>query len=205
MSSSRHFSIHDTLPDDIILPNKSKPFSIVWADNTDSICDLPSLLINGSATPSSLPSSSPLPHHPLPPSNAPAPTEGILAGIHSRPGDLVDLLTMSGSLDFLSDLFDTESLFEIRDFRITRAIPKGETIEQFAASMHLVLDLADKYPRDSLRYTHFRLRCVVPPSVVLSLYSPWQSKAYHLQRQTFSAWRLESFVGNRPVFCTVRN
>jgi hypothetical protein len=29
-------------------------------------------------------------------------------------------------------------------------MPKGETIEQFAASMHLVLDLADKYPRDSL-------------------------------------------------------
>jgi hypothetical protein len=27
---------------------------------------------------------------------------------------------------------------------------KGEVIEQFAASMHLVLDLADKYPRDSL-------------------------------------------------------
>jgi hypothetical protein len=29
-------------------------------------------------------------------------------------------------------------------------MPKGEAIEQFAASMHLVLDLADKYPRDSL-------------------------------------------------------
>jgi hypothetical protein len=29
-------------------------------------------------------------------------------------------------------------------------MPKGEAIEQFAASMHLALDLADKYPRDSL-------------------------------------------------------
>ena len=29
-------------------------------------------------------------------------------------------------------------------------MPKGEAIEQFAASMHLVLDLADKYPRESL-------------------------------------------------------
>jgi hypothetical protein len=29
-------------------------------------------------------------------------------------------------------------------------MPKGEVIEQFAASMHLVLDLADKYPRGSL-------------------------------------------------------
>ena len=32
------------LPADTILPNKSQPFSIVWADNTDSICDLPSVL-----------------------------------------------------------------------------------------------------------------------------------------------------------------
>ena len=29
-------------------------------------------------------------------------------------------------------------------------MPKGEAVEQFAASMHLVLDLADKYPRNSL-------------------------------------------------------
>jgi hypothetical protein len=47
-------------------------------------------------------------------------------------------------------LFDTERLFELRDFRISRVMPKGEAIEQFAASMHLVLDLADEYPRESL-------------------------------------------------------
>ena len=67
-----------------------------------------------------------------------------------RPGDLVDSLTRSGSFAFLSDLFDTERLFELRDFRIARVMPKGDAVEQFAASMHLVLDLADKYPRDSL-------------------------------------------------------
>jgi len=33
-----------TLPADTILTSKSQPFSIVWADNTDSICDLPSVL-----------------------------------------------------------------------------------------------------------------------------------------------------------------
>ena len=32
------------LPANSMLPNKSQPFSIVWADNTDSICDLPCLL-----------------------------------------------------------------------------------------------------------------------------------------------------------------
>ena len=38
-------SMTRTLPADTLLPNKSQPFSIVWADSTDSICDLPSVLI----------------------------------------------------------------------------------------------------------------------------------------------------------------
>ena len=41
-------------------------------------------------------------------------------------------------------------LFELRDFLITRVMTKGDVIEQFATSMCLVLDLSDKYPRDSL-------------------------------------------------------
>jgi hypothetical protein len=77
------------LPANSILPNKSQPFSIVWADNTDSIYDLPCLLTyvdnhannlhrtdatrssatgrsarrasNGAAAPSSLPSPASLP------------------------------------------------------------------------------------------------------------------------------------------------
>jgi len=109
---------------------------------------------NGAAAPSSLPSPSSLPRPPFPPRDAPAAapahTAGIFAGIPSRPGDLVDNLTRSGSFAFLSELFDTERLFELRDFRISRVMPKGEAVQQLAASMHLVLDLADKYPRDSL-------------------------------------------------------
>jgi hypothetical protein len=54
------------------------------------------------------------------------------------------------ALSFSSELFDNKRLFELRDFRTTRVMPKGEAVEQFAASMHLVLDLADKYPRNSL-------------------------------------------------------
>ncbi len=135
-------SMTRNLPTDSTMPNKSQSFSIVWADDTDSIYDLPSLLTcmdnhanrrhrtnatqspatsgsarrtsNGDVVPSSLTSSSPLPHHPLPPRNAPAPIAGIFAVIHSLPGDLVDFLTRSGSFAFLSDLFDTESLFELR-------------------------------------------------------------------------------------------
>jgi hypothetical protein len=170
------------LPANSILPNKSQPFSIVWADNTDSFCDLQCLLFNidnhenkrhkadatrssttnrsacttsnGAAAPSFLPSPSSLPQPPLFPRDAPAAapacTAGIFAGIPSRPGDLVDNLTRSGSFVFLSELFDNKRLFELRDFRLARVMPKGEAVEQFAASMHLVLDLADKYPRDSL-------------------------------------------------------
>ena len=55
----------------------------------------------------------------------------------------------SGSFACLGDLFAAESLFELRDYRISRVMPKGEAVQQFAASMHLALDLADKYPSDS--------------------------------------------------------
>ena len=93
-------SMTRTLPADTLLPNKSQPFSIVWADNTDSICDLPSVMTfldnvtskryrinatssspatgrracrasNGATAPSSLSSSSSLPQPPLPPQNPP--------------------------------------------------------------------------------------------------------------------------------------
>ncbi len=154
-----------TLTSNSILSNKSQSFSIVRADNTDSICDLPSLLTyldnhatkhyrtdatrspatggrvcrdsKGTVTPSSLPSSSPLPQHPLPPINDPD-TARIFADIHSRSGDLVDLLTSSGSFSFLGDLFDTDRLFELHDFHTTRFMPK------------LDLRVPDKYPHDSL-------------------------------------------------------
>ena len=100
---------------------------------------------NGVPTPSSLPSSSSIPQPPLLPHHTPVvlppPTPGIFPGIHSRSGDLVDRLSRSGSFSVLHNLFDTECLFELRDFRITSAMPKDEDIEQFTTSMWLVLDL----------------------------------------------------------------
>ena len=97
------------VPADSIPPNKSQPFSIVWADDTDSICDLPLLLTyldnhaskrhradatrspatggrarrasNGAAAPSSLPSSSSLPQPSLFASNAPLAAPAPTAGI----------------------------------------------------------------------------------------------------------------------------
>jgi hypothetical protein len=84
-----------------------------------------------------------------------------------------------GSSAVLSELFDTERLSELRDFRIARVTAKGEAIEQFAACMHLVLDLAYKYPRDSV--AAYILDCAVSPCIAVPMYSPWQSKADHLQ------------------------
>ena len=82
--------------------------------------------------PSFLPSPSSLPRPPFPPRDAtaaaPAHTAGIFAGLPARPGDLVDNLTRSGSFAFLSELFDTGRLFEFRDFRISRVMPKGEVV-----------------------------------------------------------------------------
>jgi hypothetical protein len=103
-------SMTHILPANSILPNKSQPFSIVWADDTDSICDLPCLLTyldnlgcnrhrtnatraspttgrsirtasNGAAAPSSLPSPSSLTQPPLFPCNAPAAAAAPTAGI----------------------------------------------------------------------------------------------------------------------------
>ncbi len=131
-------SMTRNLPVDTLLSNKSQTFSIVWADNTDSICDLPSMLTfldnfkgkrhrtnatssspvtdrsarrasNGVGAPSSLPSPSSLPqslllppHTDDPPPTAPSSAAGIFGGIPTRPGDLVDSLTRSGSFAFLS-------------------------------------------------------------------------------------------------------
>ena len=100
-------------------------------------------VFNGATAPSCLPSSSSLPQPPLlprhAPAAAPAPTAGVFAGIHSRPGSPRrqphEQLTRSGSCAFLSDLFDTERLFELRDFLLARVMPKGEAVEQFAASI----------------------------------------------------------------------
>ena len=56
---------------------------------------------------------------------------------HSLSPRVTSSRARSDSFAFLSDLFDTERLFELRDFRFARIMPKGEATEQFAASMHL--------------------------------------------------------------------
>ena len=219
----------------IIFPNKSQPFSIVWVDDTGSICDLPCLLTyldnhannhhkadaTWSPTTNRNFRRSSMVWQPLPPSHLPplshrllsfsvmllrqypwpAPSGGVFPGIHSCP-DLVDRLTRSGSFAFLIDLFDMECLFELRDFRIVRVMPKGESVEQLETSVNLVLDLIDKYPRDSLA-THI-LDCVA--QFLPAFLCPYTRRGRVRQiiskkRQTFSVWWVEGPVGNHTCVC----
>jgi hypothetical protein len=123
------------LPANSILPNKSQPFSIVWADNTDSICDLQCLLTymdnyankrhkadatrssttngsarrasNGAAAPSSIPSSSSLPQPTLPPHNAPAAKPASATGAQGTSST-----TSEGQdLSLSSVIYSTRSVF----------------------------------------------------------------------------------------------
>ena len=82
-----------------------------------------------------------------------------------------------------------ECLFELRDFRIVRVMPKGESVEQLETSVNLVLDLIDKYPRDSLA-THM-LECVA--QFLPAFLCPYTRRGRVRQiiskkRQTFSVW-----------------
>jgi hypothetical protein len=152
------------VPSNSILPNKSQPFSIVWADDTDTICDLSCLLTliwtTLRAKDTKLTQHDPrrpeeafvvllMVRQPLPPSHLPPLFHSLLSfpamllrlhllllqeSLRAFTLALVDSLTRSGSFAFLGDFFATERLFELRDFRIARVMPKGED---------LVLDLAD--------------------------------------------------------------
>jgi hypothetical protein len=99
-----------------------------------------------------------------------------------------------------SDLFDKGRLVKLRDFRIARVMPKGEAVEQFAASMHLVLDLADKYPRGSLA-AHI-LDCVA--QFLPALLSPCTRRGR--ASPTPNAFSVESGrVCGKPALCAARN
>jgi hypothetical protein len=103
-------------------------------------------------------------------------------------------------------VFDTERLFELRDFRIARTMPKSEAVEQFAASMHLVLDLADKYPRDSLAAHIFDCKNA---QFLPALLSPCTRRG-RVRQIISNAKRFQRGEGRgpwetAPAFCTARN
>jgi hypothetical protein len=79
-----------------------------------------------------------------------APDAGIFDGVHSIPGDLVDLLTRNGTFVFLEDLHETGRLWDLRNFRIPRLVPRGTASKDIGDSLEAILALAERYPAQSL-------------------------------------------------------
>jgi hypothetical protein len=70
--------------------------------------------------------------------------------VPSIPGDLVDLLTRNGTFAFLEDLHETGRLWDLRNFRIPRLVPRGAASRDFGDSLKAILALAERYPAQSL-------------------------------------------------------
>jgi hypothetical protein len=79
-----------------------------------------------------------------------APGASIFDGVPSIPGDLVDLLTRNGTFAFLEDLHETGRLWDLRNFRIPRLVPRGAASRDFGDSLKAILTLAERYPAQSL-------------------------------------------------------
>ena len=59
-------------------------------------------------------------------------------------------MTRTGSFALLQHLNESGELWSLRDFRIPLLFPKGQARKDFADSMRLILNLAQKYPQKSL-------------------------------------------------------
>jgi hypothetical protein len=79
-----------------------------------------------------------------------APDAGIFDGVPSIPGDLVDLLTRNGTFEFLEDLHETGRLWDLRNFRIPRLVPRGAASKDFGDGLKADLALAERCPAQSL-------------------------------------------------------
>ena len=187
-------------------PSRARPFSIRWEDDTDSLWDLNDLeegiarcdvgtcssgnsrsrSRTGHRNEATAPPSgnngagrrNNPPPSPIVPPHVPAQQAGIFAGIHSVPGDIVDLMTRQGTFTFLERLNESGRLWSLRDFRISRLVPKGKARHDFAESMRLVLTLAQKYPDQSL--PRYILRAVAQFLPALLMPSQRRGKASHV-------------------------
>ena len=80
-----------------------------------------------------------------------APGVSIFDGVPSIPGDLVDLLTRNGTFAFLEDLHETGRLWDLRNFRIPRLVPRGAASRDFGDSLKAILAPAQSLPLYILR------------------------------------------------------
>ncbi len=62
----------------------------------------------------------------------------------SIPGNLVDLLTRNRTFAFLEDLHETGRLWDLRNFRIPRLVPRGAASKDFGDGLKAILGLAER-------------------------------------------------------------
>ena len=90
--------------------------------------------------------------------------------MHSIPGDFVDLLTRNGTFAFLQDLHETGHLWDLRNFRTPRLVPRGTASKDFGDNLKAILALAERYPAQSLplyilrAFAHFLPALLMPCS-----------------------------------------
>ena len=89
------------------------------------------------------------------------PDPGIFEGVHSIPGD------RNGTFVFLQDLHETGHLWDLRNFRIPRLVPRGTASKDFGDSLKAILTLADRYPAHSLPLYILRAFAQLLPALLM--------------------------------------
>jgi hypothetical protein len=60
----------------------------------------------------------------------------------------VDLLKRNGTFAFLQDLHETGHLWDLRNFRTPRLVPRGTASKDFGDNLKGILALAERYPEN---------------------------------------------------------
>ena len=83
-----------------------------------------------------------------PPPPAPPPLTHF-TGLPSSPCDIVDILTRNESLAFIESMHNTDTLFDLLDYRINRISCTGKVLERYADCHRLILTLTVRFPKRS--------------------------------------------------------
>jgi hypothetical protein len=121
-----------------------------------------------------------------------APGAGIFDGMPSIPGDLVDLLTRNGTFAFLEDLHETGRLWDLRNFRIPRLVPRGAASKDFGDGLKAILALAERYPAQSLSLYILRAFAQFLPALLMPCSRRGKPRHVSLNARRFQKGEWES-------------
>ena len=95
----------------------------------------------------------------------------------------------------------TQSVFlRSPTFAFLELCPKGEAIEQFAASMHLVLDITDKYPHDSLSTHILDVVAQFLPTLLMSCSRRDRVRQIVSNAKRFQSWKWKGLWETAVLF-----